>query len=121
MTDLCDKDGDNFEFSRLLSAATFIRKLGIQVELRNFPFWGMDPLKYICEKRNAIFLVRVYSLNKVDHCIVFNARRCIVVDILNRYPMQLSKQVLKLAGGSNAVNVLVGELWELVPQRVSTK
>ena len=67
-----------------------------------------------------MFIVRLMQTKFVDHCVVVDACRSVIIDSANEFPVRLTEVNLRLCAGDDATRVRVSEVRELIDQTNST-
>ena len=62
---------------------------------------------------HGVWLVRLRAGNQVDHCIVVDGVRRLILDGDEKRPMHLSTNSLRSCGGDNAQRLYIAEVREL--------
>ena len=67
----------------------------------------------IAARREGVFLVRLREDARVDHAVVVDAGRRVIIDSEETFALALSADILKRCGGDEAKNLRVFELREV--------
>lgn len=73
---------------------------------------------WVC-KQGGCWLVRLVVPKKIDHCVLVDGGRGIIVDCAEKYPLKLSMDCLRMCSGSKSPGLRVEEVRQVVLQRVA--
>ena len=60
-------------------------------------------------------MVRLVEPKVVDHCLVIDGKRRLIIDSAEPFPLFLTEDVLRRCGGSEAKNLIVAEVRQILP------
>lgn len=72
--------------------------------------------EYLAHSRGGVYIVHLQQKGIVSHIVVIDAESRLIPDSAEEYPMKLSKDVLCLCSGPNAINLRVVEARLIVDQ-----
>lgn len=104
------------DLKSVAASNSFVHTLQARVELRKVKMCGVDPFEWLGNQKRGVFVVRVFKVKEVDHCIVVNARKNIIVDSAEMWPLMFSVETIKMCGGSDLIGLRIGEVREVVAQ-----
>ena len=108
-------------FERLGSAASALQACGAKCELRKVSrnkrtAFNSSGSKWLASRVQGVCVVRLVQANYVDHCVVVDGCRHLIIDSANECPVTLSKKNLKRFAGDSANNARVVDVREVVDQ-----
>ena len=81
-----------------------------KVKVRELPVGAFD---WLGGQSSGVWIVRLVQGNEVDHCVVIDGNRQLILDSAENYPIRLSAECLRLCGGDEVPNLQVAEIREL--------
>ena len=98
--------------------------LGTGAEMRKLPktdrsTYNENPFRYLATRETDFYLVHLVQHGVVNHAVVVDARRKLIIDSEEKYPLTLTEEVLRKCGGEEAENLQVEDLRLILDQSTS--
>ena len=108
----------NPHYLRVATCAAHLQKMRMRCDVRKVPraskeMFKKDPFGWLGGAAHGVWIVRLKQRNVVDHCVVVDGVRGLILDSAEEYPLRLSAEALRLCGGSAATNLEVAEAREI--------
>lgn len=85
------------------------------------PVFLSDPFRYISRATSGVYLLHLHQLGVVDHIVVVDANRNLIIDSAEEYPMRCSEELLRKCGGKEAEKLQIIGARILIDQAASHK
>ena len=73
-----------------------------------------NPFRYLASREIGVYIVHLAQHRVLNHAVVVDAHRKLIVDSEEEYPLSLTEAVLRKCGGEEADNLQVEDLRLLV-------
>ena len=123
---VADSTRDYFEqeiphFLRLRDTVRLLHDLGTGAEMRKLPkadraIYNENPFRYLASRETGVYIVHLVQHRVVNHAVVIDAHRKLIIDSEEEYPLTLTEAVLRKCGGEEADNLQVEDLRLIVDQ-----
>ena len=110
--------GRSSHYRSVASCGRAMHKLSRKFDLRKVPKSHMEGFKknkfeWLGNLDWGVWIVRLVKPRILDHCVVVDGIRKLVIDSAEKHPLVLSSEVLRLCGGGEGENLHVAEAREV--------
>lgn len=75
----------------------------------------VDKFDWLGSLTRGVWIVRLVEPKVVDHCIVIDGKRKLIIDSAESFPLHLGADVLRQCGGDEAQSLVVAEVRQITP------
>lgn len=113
------------DITRIMRMVQADPTIAVKTSVQRIPKADMSEFKkdgfaYLCGLQQCA-IVRLVERGKVDHVIVVDGRRKLIIDSAARYPLRLERKILKLCGGTSSAKLEVAEVRKIVLMNEASK
>lgn len=101
---------DDHDISSVRADGYFIHSFGAQVEMTRLKMNGMDPFLWLSQQKRGDFILSVFNLKCVDHCVVVNMSEKFIIDSVGKTYLNFSIDMLNMCVGSDAEGLHIFEV-----------
>ena len=114
----------NPHFLRLRETVRLLHDLGTGAKMRELPktdgsTYNENPFRYLATRETDVYLVHLAQHGVVNHAVVVDARRKLIIDSDDKYTLTLTEEIPRKCGGEEADNLQVEDLRLIVDQSTS--
>lgn len=107
-------DGAGISFE---SFANYYHRWGALIGLSKVSMGGIDTMEWMGDRNEGMYLVKLHQNQIVYHFVVVSGNRRVVLDIVERFPLKKSVEVLRICGADAATHLVFGVVREVVDQK----